>query len=175
MNQNLWLVDERFTYHNFLASDEIIKKGKKIEKPDIMIFNKTLAFTEDHSPYQSIVIIEFKRPQRDDYTDTDNPVDQVLGYMDTILSNKAKDKDGRPIIINDSTRFYIYIICDITTKIENIAKRYNATKALDNMGYFWFNTSYRAYMEIISFDKVLIDSKKRNRILFEKLGLPDKI
>ena len=175
LNQNLWLVDERFTYHNFLSSDETIKKGRKTERADIMIFNKTLAFTEDQSPYQSIVIIEFKRPQRDDYTDADNPVSQVLGYIDTILSNKAKDKDGRPIIINDSTRFYVYIICDITKKIENIANRYSATKAPDGMGYFWFNANYRAYMEIISFDKVLNDTKKRNRVLFEKLGLPDKI
>ena len=175
LNQNLWLVDERFTYHNFLSSDETIKKGRITERADIMIFNKTLAFTEDQSPYQSIVIIEFKRPQRDDYTDADNPVSQVLGYIDTILSNKAKDKDGRPIIINDSTRFYVYIICDITKKIENIANRYSATKAPDGMGYFWFNANYRAYMEIISFDKVLNDTKKRNRVLFEKLGLPDKI
>ena len=175
MNQNLWLVDERFTYHNFLASDENIKKGRKKERADIMIFNKSLAFTEDLSPYQSIVITEFKRPQRDDYTDADNPISQVLGYIKTILTNKAKDKDGRPIITNDSTRFYVYIICDITPKIENLANQYSATKAPDNMGYFWFNDPYRAYMEIISFDKVLNDSKKRNRILFDKLGLPDKI
>ena len=175
MNQNLWLVDERFTYHNFLASDENIKKGRKTERADVLIFNKTLAFTEDLSPYQSIVITEFKRPQRDDYTDSDNPVSQVLGYMDTILTNKAKDKDGRPIIINDSTRFYVYIICDITSKIENIANRYSATKAPDSMSYFWYNAPYRAYMEIISFDKILNDSKKRNRILFDKLGLPDRI
>jgi len=175
MNQNLWLIDERFTYHNYLASDENIKVEKKKRRADIMIFNKSLAFTEDQSPYQSIVIIEFKRPQRDDYTDVENPVTQVLGYMDMILGNKAKDKDGRPIIIGTATRFYVYIICDVTPKIEKIAKSFSATKAPDDMGYFWFNTPYNAYMEIISFDKVLNDSKKRNRVLFEKLGLPDKI
>ena len=175
MNQNLWLIDERFTYHNYLASDENIKKERKNKRADIMIFNKTLAFTEDQSPYQSIVIIEFKRPQRNDYTDNENPVTQVLGYMDMILDNKAKDKDGRPIIIGKATRFYVYIICDITPKIEKIAKDFSATKAPDDMGYFWFNNPYNAYMEIISFDKVLNDSKKRNRVLFEKLGLPDKV
>jgi hypothetical protein len=178
MNQNLWLIDERFTYHYYLASDEHLKKSRKkgeSQRPDILLFNKSLAFTEDQSPYQSIVIIEFKRPQRNDYTDTDNPVTQVLGYMDMILDNKATDKDGRPMIIGKSTRFYDYIICDITPKINKIAKTYSATKSPDDMGYFWFNSPYNAYMEILSFDKVLNDSKKRNRILFEKLGLPDKI
>jgi hypothetical protein len=129
MNQNLWLIDERFTYHNYLASDENIKNGKKIKRPDILIFNKTLAFSEDTNPYQSIVIIEFKRPERDDYTDNENPITQVFGYMDMILSNKAKDKDGRPINIGNATRFYVYIICDITTKINKIANGYSATKA----------------------------------------------
>jgi hypothetical protein len=175
MNQNLWLIDERFTYHNYLASDENIKNGKKNKRPDLLIFNKTLAFTEDANPYQSIIIIEFKRPERNDYTDSENPFTQVFGYMDIILDNKAKDKDGRPIIIQETTRFYVYIICDITPKIVKLANDYSATKAPDDMGYFWFNTHYKAYMEVISFDKVLNDSKKRNRVLFEKLGLPDKI
>jgi len=172
MNQNLWLIDERFTYHNYLASDDNIKKERKTKRPDILIFNKTLAFTEDQNPYPSIVIIEFKRPERNDYTDSENPVAQVLRYMDMILSNKAKDKDGRPIITGKATRFYVYIICDITTKLKKIADGYSATKAPDDLGYFWFNTNYNAYMEIISFDKVLNDSKKRNHVLFEKLGLP---
>jgi hypothetical protein len=172
MNQNLWLIDERFTYHNYLASDDNIKKERKTNRPDILIFNKTLAFTEDQNPYQSIVIIEFKRPERNDYTDSENPVSQVFRYMDIILSNKAKDKEGRPIIVGKATRFYVYIICDITTKIEKIANGYSATKAPDDLGYFWFNANYNAYMEIISFDKVLNDSKKRNHVLFEKLGLP---
>jgi hypothetical protein len=149
MNQNLWLIDERFTYHYYLSSDENIKKsGKKGEtkRPDILFFNKSLVFTEDQSPYQSIVIIEFKRPQRNDYTDSDNPFTQVLGYMDMILENKATDKDGRPIIVGKSSRFYVYIICDITPKIDKLAKNYSATKSPDNMGYFWFNSSYNAYM-----------------------------
>jgi len=174
-NQNLWLIDERFTYHNYLASDRNMKKKGKTKRADVLIFNKALTFTEDTIPYQSIVIIEFKRPQRDNYTDEDNPVTQIIEYMELISSNKAKDSNGRPIAVGISTRFYIYIVCDITPKIERIAKGFNATKSPDEMGYFFFNNNYNAYIEITSFDKILSDSKKRNRILFEKLGLPDKL
>jgi len=38
----------------------------------------------------------------------------------------------------------------------------------DNMGYYLFNDTYNAYVEILSFSKIIKDSKKRNRILFDK-------
>ena len=41
----------------------------------------------------------------------------------------------------------------------------------DINGYFLFSNSYNAYIEILSFNKVLQDCKKRNNILFKKLGL----
>jgi hypothetical protein len=42
----------------------------------------------------------------------------------------------------------------------------------DNLGYYGYNPSLSAYVEIISYAKLLRDAKKRNRILFEKLHLP---
>ncbi len=38
-------------------------------------------------------------------------------------------------------------------------------------GYFAFNDNYNMYIEIMSFDKILNDSRERNRVLFEKLNL----
>ncbi len=35
-----------------------------------------------------------------------------------------------------------------------------------------FHDKYNAYIEVISYDKLLTDAKKRNNILFDKLGLP---
>ena len=37
--------------------------------------------------------------------------------------------------------------------------------------YFRFNDSLNSYMEILSYNKILNDAKKRNRILFQKLGI----
>ena len=34
-----------------------------------------------------------------------------------------------------------------------------------NMGYFSYNDSLTTYIEIISFDKLIIDTRKRNQIL----------
>ena len=41
----------------------------------------------------------------------------------------------------------------------------------DSNRYFLFSSFYNTYIEIISFNKILQDSKKRNEILFKKLGL----
>ena len=42
----------------------------------------------------------------------------------------------------------------------------------DNLGYFGYNPSLSAYVEVISYTKLLRDAKKRNKILFDKLNLP---
>lgn len=173
--QNLWMIDERLSYHWYLASDRQLKKIAPVKgvesrlEPDLIIFNLPFAFTETHPPFQSIVIIEFKRPGRQDYGDG-NPVEQVYTYIDEIAQGKATDKNGRPITVKQLP-FYAYIICDLTTEIKRIAKQYSMIECPDGLGYFHFNQNYNCYTEIISFTKLFEDAKKRNRILFEKLGL----
>ena len=40
----------------------------------------------------------------------------------------------------------------------------------DKLGYYKYNDKMNAYIEILSYDKIINDAKKRNRILFDKLG-----
>jgi len=37
------------------------------------------------------------------------------------------------------------------------------------------HTRYNAYFEVISYTKIWTDAKKRNAVLFDKLGLPSRI
>ncbi|RBH43934.1 hypothetical protein C3F00_038620, partial [Pseudomonas sp. MWU13-2860] len=71
-HQNLWIVDERLSYHYHLASDLELRKNINInsesdDRPDILIFDRPSAFIEGDYPHQAVVIIELKRPERDDY------------------------------------------------------------------------------------------------------------
>ena len=84
--QNLWIIDEKLSYHSYMASDLSLKKIKSteiegLERPDLIVFNTPFAFVEDSPPFASIVIIEFKRPQRNDYPDDDSPITQVYDYV----------------------------------------------------------------------------------------------
>ena len=49
--------------------------------------------------------------------------------------------------------------------------RFNYQQSVDGEGYFKTLPGGNGYVEIISYDKLLRDAQRRNRVLFEKLGL----
>lgn len=178
---NLWIIDEKLSYHQYLASDKPLNKIQPIDsdfnsRPDLLIFfNNSFATVDDEHPYNSgVVIFEFKRPMRDDYSESENPITQVLSYVKQIKDGKALQKDGRPIQIPQTTPFYCYVICDITSTVRDRADFSSLRPTPDANGYFGFFENLGAYVEIISFDKLVRDAQKRNRVLFDKLGLPPK-
>ncbi len=174
---NLWAIDERLSYHSYLASDKKFKSMDVIDsnsgkEPDIIIFNRPIVLTDNEEKINTITIIEFKRPERDDYTDDDNPLQQIINYVKDLRESKAKDKDGETITINSNTPIYAYLITSLTPKMINLANDSGyLTSSPDNSGYFGFHPRHCIYFEIISYKKMIQDSKDRNRILFDKLNL----
>lgn len=64
---NLWVVDEKLSYHYYLASDIPFKQLKKEvmqiesdERADLVIFNSPAAFVNEGPPFSSVTLIEFK-------------------------------------------------------------------------------------------------------------------
>lgn len=179
---NLWLIDEKLSYHYYLASDMSMKKNRELtwlsdlDRPDLIIFDRPLVMVnQDENPYQSIVIIEFKRPMRADYDDESNPIAQVYEYVKKIRNGTERDKDGRPIRVTMNTPIYLYVICDLTPSMMNHAENFNLHPTPDGEGFFGYNNTSKvnAYIEVISFDKLLNDARKRNKILFDKLFYPE--
>ena len=121
------------------------------------------------------MVIEFKRPGRDDYSDHDlkrNPIAQVYNYIDLIRKGEAKDKDGQELATQKNVPFYGYIIADMTKNLQRLAENASLIRTPDNMGYYGYNQNRDAYIEIISYQKLVADAQKRNQILFKKLNLP---
>lgn len=173
-NHNLWLIDEKLAYSSYISSDIPFANDNKQERTDLMILNNPVAVTDyvnDGSFFDTITLFELKRPMRNDYTDNDNPITQLFDYVDKILSGEAKDKDGRPIKAGDNTKFYLYAVCDVTSKLQRILKQRGFNFTPDGIGYFLNNPTYNAYVEVLPFDKMINDSKKRNKVLFNKLGV----
>ena len=175
--QNLWIIDERLTFHSFLSSDkplatiETIQNGTE-SRPDILIFNRALAFSEGEQPLTSLVVIEFKRPMREGYREED-PVSQVYRMVREIRSGQSEDNRGQLIRpLTEDVPAYCYIICDLTRSLEIKLQDMSARPTPDNLGYYGYNSNLNAYYELISYTKLLQDAKKRNRILFDKLNLP---
>lgn len=173
---NLWILDEKLTYHYYLASDipfnqQDVNLPSK-QRADIIIFNGPSAFVSETPPFSSVVLIEFKRPLRDDYTDEDNPIAQVYRYAELIKSGKATDRGGRPIMIKTETPFYAYLVCDITPTLTRQAKFFSLGPTPDGLGFFGYNRELGVYIEVMSFDKLVADAERRNAAHFEQLNLP---
>lgn len=174
--QNLWIIDEKLAYHFYLASDKPLTdlKAAAVEssdRPDIVVFNRPHAFAVGEQPFSSVVIVEFKRPERDDYRDGQDPISQVYKYIRDIRAGTAKDATGRTINIGVEVPFYCYIVADLTPNLKRTAEDKNFFPTPDALGYFSFNATMRAYVEVMTFTKLLGDARKRNRMLFQKLGL----
>lgn len=173
-NHNLWLLDEKLAYATYISSDIPFNNDREEEWPDILILDGPVAMSEnsnDGSVFNSIFIFELKKPMRKDYSDGDNPISQLYRYADKIKSGKAMDKDGRLIRVSETTQFYLYALCDINEKLISILNHYGIFHPTpDRMGYFGYHQGYNAHIEILSYDKMLSDSKKRNKVLFDKLG-----
>lgn len=172
--QNMWIIDERLCYHTLLTSDKKLKSIPGLEntsgkEPDICSFfyDTPIGVREPEDSTGAIVIIEFKRPGRDDYK-TD-PAQQVIQRFVEIKRSKTNDIDGRPI--NPvGIRYFGYLIADLTPSLRSQMEM-NYHPSIDGEGYFKTLTGGNGYVEIISYDKLITDAGRRNRILFERLGL----
>ena len=180
---NLWLIDERLAFHNYLASDKTLNAmpitgNDSTKEPDLLslrVFDNPLLVNDQNSfPLASITVVEIKRPMRNDMREGEDkdPIDQALGYLERIREGKVTTKSGRPIPRNNDIPGYCYVLCDLTESMHRRCRRANLRITSDGMGYFGYNEPSHAYIEVISFDQLVKAAKERNRAFFDKLGLP---
>jgi len=173
---NLWIIDDKLTYYEHWASDKALKKIVKgidtNERPDVLLFGGRTTY---HRPGtdQPVVIIEFKKPARDDYDDDENPFTQIYGYIDELRAGKVYDRDGGVIQeISDSTPFFCYIIADLTPKLRRWLKMAQINVPLPGGGGFYgYNDDYKAFVQALSYKYVLKDARMRNEAFFKHLSI----
>ena len=173
---NLWLIDERLAFHNYLASDiplsqyKVAKMSESL-RPDIASLN--LWTTSDpiavgDGVQGTVEIVEFKRPMA---KQVDGVFQQVLEYAKRIANKQITSYAGRPVTCDGP--YFAYIVTDITKELEDglISDRefnkveegflYKAHKAKD----------FTLVVEVLSYDYLLKRANQRNQAFFRKLGL----
>lgn len=174
-DHNLWMIDERMSYHQMLVSDKSFKSVtdiNSVDRPDLLIFNNPIVYGDDNRNSTTAIIVEFKRPMRDDFKNDDNPVDQVLEYVSKLRNQNTVFNDlNREVYLDPKIPVYCYVICDLTGTIRNLLNLRGFKPLLDNNGYIFYNENINSVIEVLSFDKLIIDAKKRNKILFKMLNL----
>lgn len=175
-HHNLWLIDDRLTYYNFWASDKRIKafaeSSECKKEPDLVLFNGGSVFQRKNTQ-QPVVLIEFKRPGRKQYSSSEEPFDQIFTYIDELKEHKIQDANGALITeVSTETPFFCYLICDITKPIEDFLKRRDFNQVLPGgRGYYGFQKNYNAYIEVLNYRHLVDDARLRHEAFFEKLGI----
>jgi hypothetical protein len=181
---NLWLVDERLAFHDYLASDKPLRSipitnSDNRKEPDLCalkVFDQPILVSEETKPpLAAIEIIEIKRPMRRDSSagEDHDPIEQAVGYLRRVRDGGVCTATGRPIPASESIPGFCYILADLTPQFEQRCRdHHDLKKTFDGLGYFGYKSNANAYIEVISFDRLVAAAKERNRAFFEKLGLP---
>ena len=173
-DHNLWIIDEKLTYTDYLISDKPLNWWKS-ERPDILIFDKKIAVRWDNDKSNPITIFEFKKPWREDFilpSSKEDPIEQIVRYVNSIRDWEYKTPEWREINVEENTPFYWYVVCTLTKKVKEWLYKQKEFKMLpDWEWYFRHLDNNNLYIEILSWDKILKDSQMRNKIFFEKLKI----
>ena len=169
-DHNLWLLDDRLTFHHFAASDlhlSQIMQSTSDDRPDVVAFSDV---DSESRTVRSVSIIELKKALRKEYDES--PSAQLLRMLKGIKEGHVVlQENGRPLNIVPTTRFYCYGLCDFTTKIRDYAKNEDFFELWGEFGYFKYHSQYQASIYLINFDKIVLDAQKRHHAFFEKLGI----
>jgi hypothetical protein len=177
-DHQLWLLDDRLAFFAYFASDKALNTytdNPSKDRPDVAFFYDTCFAWQERDAGNTVVLVEFKRPGRDNYDGEDNPVRQLIAYIKKFQnSTSLRDSRGRvfsPRLKNAA--FHCYIVADITDSLRDSFNGYSFNDTPDGLGLIGYLRSPDAFVEVISYAKLLSDAKMRNAVFFQKLGLHD--
>jgi hypothetical protein len=172
-SHDLWIIDERLTFARTFSSDrklsDIMSGSGSADRPDVLVFDHAFGLRHGAGDPR-VLIVEFKRPGRDRYSDDENPQFQVERYIRTMLLNSAIDLDGRPVRLSPNIRFHCFIIADRLGKLADWTSSWAATA--DGRGRIYdLRGDYQGFIELIEWDQLMDDAYERNRAFFDKSGI----
>lgn len=174
-NHNLWLLDERLTFHSYTASDKKICSmevvaSNSVKEPDLAIFDQRFAFSSDDE-MQSIIVFEFKRPGRM-LTGTDRDVDkQVLEYFEDLMESKAKTYRGKLLNLGEKTPKFGYVICEIDKDLGDYLLKFGGFNVTSFGTYYKYLGTINLYIEVMTYQTMLKNVEMRHKAFFKHLGI----
>lgn len=171
-------MDDRLAFYTYFDSDKPFSsitgdKASGTDRPDVALFDLGLGFDSSDATHP-ITIVEFKKPRRDNYTLSDNPIIQVRRYVEKLrAAGKAVKFDGTKLRnVGSDTPFMCYIVADIEpTLLESMKNLGNFTRRAGTDSFYFWDPGFRIMMEVMSYDEVLASAKARNQAFFAKLGI----
>lgn len=171
---NLWMLDERLAFVSYVSSDRTLHGGRRAlgdKITDIAFFDECYVSGGDGT--NGLMIVEFKKPGRDDYVFGKDGADPVKQVEDTI--EKIRDRGsfittkGKSIDIPSSTPATAIVVCDLEPSLKKLAERYDFSLSWNKLGYFKYHETFDIYIEIMGYNTLISNAEKRNAAFFDIL------
>lgn len=171
---NLWLIDDALAFLPYVSSDRTFhgsrrRKGDKVA--DLVFFDDSLVLGDDQG--HTIVIVEFKRPSRDDYRYGDEKTDPVRQVINTFKQATAvggiTKTDGSHQSFTAATRRFGFIVADLTPSLVGVLKDNDFKNDWDPRVFFRFRDNEQVYIQCFGYDYMVETAKKRNQAFFRVL------
>ena len=174
---NLWILDERLTFHSFTSSDIQFRSNKVIDsnsskKPDLFLYDVPYAYADNPDNINSLVLFEFKRPGRNMLHESEPRLDlQLEKYFQELYKSKAKNSKGRFIDIQKETTKFGYIICDLHKDLIRRNVDWHGFKKTPQNTLYKVNPELNLYFEVIDYSDLVNSAEKRHEVFFKALGI----
>lgn len=172
-DHNLWILDERLSFSEYLMSDKQISKTEKV-RPDIVNFDERIAYREGEESSNPVTIFEFKKPGRFDFYGSsakEDPEQQILKYVKKIKENKIVNEKGRNINTGKNTLFYGYIIADYNNKARDWLEIKDFKMLPNGQEWIKYNSHFNLQLHYITWDQLVKNAEQRNSTFFHYLGI----
>ncbi|MBE1507004.1 ATP-binding protein [Rhizobium viscosum] len=171
---NLWMLDERLAFVSYISSDRTIHGGRRQagdKVADLIMFDECAVLND--SDLNSLVLVEFKRPGRNDYKFGDvkrDPIQQVFETIGKIRQERSLiTSSGTRLNVPTGTRIYSYIVADVEPTLLDVIEDHDFDATWDQQGYYRYHDKRDAFVEIFGYSKLVADAKKRNSAFFDVL------
>lgn len=169
-NHNLWLIDDRYSYYSYLASDTFEHKimSRKFKKGDkrydiFETFNEGL-------PTQNVFIIELKKNDAE-LSQENDPVRQIIDYTLRIKRGEIKDHKDRDINLLPNTCFQGLVLCNTNDSYfkNTMIDIHSLNLRPDGLSYYGIALKNKLFIEVIDYQNLFEIARRRNKIFFKKL------
>ncbi|MBS0550320.1 MAG: hypothetical protein JSR24_21380 [Proteobacteria bacterium] len=179
-DRNAWIIDDRIPHYGFVASDKrlqtIYKHLKSARRPDLL-FDQVFGFRSVASS-EPVILVEFKKPGRTQYSKSDNPVTQLVDYVVELRQGKTTLVDGKGVqipTVGSGAWFQAYVIADLMPTLREIIDNHTFanTPTHDGNGRLGIHQQHKLVVQVLSYGVLLQQALQRNKVLFDKLGLTE--
>jgi hypothetical protein len=171
---NLWMLDERLAFVSYISSDRTLHGGRRRmgdKVIDVAFYDE--CYVAGGQGNNTVAIVEFKRPGRDDYAfgqEGSDPIKQIHDTVEHMRERKSfVTTSGKSIDIPVQTPIMAIIVADLEPSLRALARRYDFDETWDKKGLFRYHDDFDVFIEILGFDKLISDAEKRNAAFFDIL------